>query len=140
MNEIATIASRIRTSVFQKIFINCTGPRPSNKPETIAAKKHPVPVAESQLKSYRAASGVGFDEAWNLAACLAVNRFLAHLKIGRPPEGRGAPTVYDHLVATMGAEDACAERFRSRGVPPGLGVAGTGGPLIRFAGRYPALG
>ncbi len=75
-----------------------------------------------------AASGVGFDEAWNLAACLAVNRFLAHLKIGRPPEGRGAPTVYDHLVATMGAEDACAERFRSRGVPPGLGVAGTGGP------------
>src|SRR5258707_773526 len=60
MNEIATIASRIRTSVRQKIFINCTGPCPSNNPETIAAKKHPVPVAESQLRSYRAASGVGF--------------------------------------------------------------------------------
>src|SRR5581483_1354427 len=60
MNEIAIMASRIRTSVLQKIFINCNGPKPSNNPDTIAAKKQPVPVAESQLKSYRAASGVGF--------------------------------------------------------------------------------
>src|SRR6266699_3079937 len=61
MKEIAIIASRIRTSVFQKILINCRGLRPSSSPETIAAKKQPVPVAESQLKSYRAASGVGFN-------------------------------------------------------------------------------
>src|SRR5580698_9370629 len=59
MNEIATMASRRRTSVLQKIFINLTGPCPSNSPEMIAEKKQAVPVAESQLKSYRAASGVG---------------------------------------------------------------------------------
>src|SRR5277367_3384457 len=59
MNEIRTIASRFRTSVFQKIFISCSGLCPSGNPETIAAKKHPLPVADSQLKSYRAASGVG---------------------------------------------------------------------------------
>src|SRR5208283_5963740 len=60
MNEIAIMARRIRTSVRQKIFSNRTGLCPSNNPETIAAKKQPVPVAESQLKSYLAASGVGF--------------------------------------------------------------------------------
>src|SRR5215472_14727119 len=59
MNEIATMASRIRTQVFQKIFISCTGLRPSKKPATIAARKQPVPVAESQFRSKRAGSGVG---------------------------------------------------------------------------------
>src|SRR2546422_7252001 len=58
MNEIAMTASFMRLSVDQKILASCTGPTPSNRPATIAAKKHPVPVAESQLKSYRAASGV----------------------------------------------------------------------------------
>src|SRR3989440_7441731 len=57
MNEIAMTASFMRLSVDQKILASCTGPTPSNRPATIAAKKHPVPVAESQLKSYRAASG-----------------------------------------------------------------------------------
>src|SRR5579862_3968802 len=51
MNEMATIARRMRTSVLQKIIINCKGRRPSNNPEMIAARKHAVPVAESQLKS-----------------------------------------------------------------------------------------
>src|SRR5216117_1440235 len=57
MNEIAMTASFMRLSVDQKILASCTGPNPSNRPATIAAMKHPVPVAESQLKSYRAASG-----------------------------------------------------------------------------------
>ena len=51
MKEIAIIASRMRTSVLQKIFINCSGFWPSSNPETIAARKQAVPVAESQLKS-----------------------------------------------------------------------------------------
>ena len=51
MNEIAIMASRIRTSVLQKVFINRPGLIPSINPETIAARKQPVPVAESQLKS-----------------------------------------------------------------------------------------
>src|SRR5215471_2526424 len=59
MKEMAIIARRIRTQVFQKIFISRTGLRPSKRPATIAAKKHPVPVAESQFRSKRAASGVG---------------------------------------------------------------------------------
>ena len=59
MNEIAIIASRIRTSVRQKIFISRAGLTPSSSPATIAARKQPVPVAESQLKSYLAGSGVG---------------------------------------------------------------------------------
>ncbi len=74
-----------------------------------------------------AAPGAGFDPAWNAAACLAVNRFLAHLKVGRPPADLGTPTVYDHLVATVGSEDACAESFRTSGVPDAVQEAGTGG-------------
>src|SRR5204862_6185977 len=58
MKEIAITASLMRLSVYQKILASWTGPTPSTRPATIAAKKHPVPVAESQLKSYRAASGV----------------------------------------------------------------------------------
>jgi predicted metal-dependent peptidase len=94
-------------------------------------------LAARHRAGWSAAAGApadaGFDQAWNLAACLAVNRFLAHLKIGRPPEGVGAPTAYDHLVATMGTEDACASQFRARGVPLGLagsGIGGAGGDLV----------
>ena len=89
-------------------------------------------LAARHRAGWSAAAGVsrdaGFDAAWNLAACLAVNRFLSHLKVGRPPDGYGAPTAYDHLVAAMGAEEACADHFRTRGVPPGLDGSGTGGP------------
>ena len=60
MNEIAIIASRMRTKVCQNLFISRIGLIPSSSPETMAAKKQPVPVADSQLKSYLAASGVGF--------------------------------------------------------------------------------
>ncbi len=41
----------MRTRVRQKTLIRRSGLRPRNKPATIAAKKQPVPVAESQLKS-----------------------------------------------------------------------------------------
>ncbi len=57
-------------------------------------------LAENRLTGWSAAAGLPsgrnsrarFDAAWNLAACVTVNRFLAHLKIGRPPEGLGGPT------------------------------------------------
>ena len=51
MNEIATMASLIRTSVRQNVFISATGLIPKSSPETSAARKQPLPVAESQLKS-----------------------------------------------------------------------------------------
>src|SRR5206468_12918334 len=94
MNEIAMTASFMRLSVDQKILASWTGPTPSNRPATIAAKKHPVPVAESQLKSYRAASGVSLvttGAARDTALCKngtfqtgVVARFIAPLIAGRP--------------------------------------------------------
>jgi predicted metal-dependent peptidase len=68
-----------------------------------------------------------FDEAWNLAACVTVNRFLSHLKVGRPPEGLGGPTSHDHLTGATVDEAAFAERLRSLAVTPALDEAGTAG-------------
>jgi predicted metal-dependent peptidase len=94
------------------------------------------------------ASGAGFDRAWNVAACLAVNRFLDHLKVGRPPAGLETRTGLEHLVATTGAETQLAETFRERGIPEGLDWCGTGGPggdllwttPFRAADPYPGYG
>src|SRR5215471_10332128 len=57
--EIANTAKRIRTSVRPKIFIKFARLTPRIKPPTIAARKQPVPVAESQMKGNLAPSGVG---------------------------------------------------------------------------------
>ena len=59
-------------------------------------------LAQHHLAGWRAAtgmpsgrtSGARFDTAWNLAACVEVNRFLSHLKVGRPPEGLGAGDLH----------------------------------------------
>jgi len=73
-------------------------------------------------------AGAGFARPWPVAACLAVNRFLARLRIGSPPPGLGHPTAHDHRVAVAGAEEECARWFRTEGVPPELGDVGVGGP------------
>jgi predicted metal-dependent peptidase len=74
-------------------------------------------------------SGAGFDAAWNLAACAAVNRFLAHLKIGRPPAGLGGPTGFEHLAGQAAqAEEDFARRLRELTSPLNLAGSGTGGP------------
>src|SRR3989442_13525892 len=57
MNEIASTANLIRTSVRQKILASSTGATPRKIPAKIAAMKQAVPVAESQLKSNFAFSG-----------------------------------------------------------------------------------
>jgi len=93
-------------------------------------------LAQHRLTGWRAAtglpsagsSGADFDAAWNLAACVTVNRFLSHLKIGRPPEGLGGPTDYDHLAGGADGEGAFATRLRSLGTAFSLAGAGTGGP------------
>ena len=82
-------------------------------------------------------SGAGFDAAWNLAACAAVNRFLAHLKVGRPPAGLGGPTGFEHLAGQEAeAEDEFAMRLRELTSPLNLAGSGTGGPGgdLRWAG------
>src|SRR5437879_7677431 len=98
MKEIAMTASFMRFRVDQKIFASWAGPTPSRSPATIAAKKQPVPVAESQLKSYRAASGVSLvttGAARVSALCRygtsqtgVTARFTAPLTAGKPPENR----------------------------------------------------
>jgi predicted metal-dependent peptidase len=89
-------------------------------------------LAQQRLAGWRAAtgmpSGAHFDAAWNLAACVTVNRFLSHLKVGRPPAGLGGPTDYDHLAGGTDGEGPFAERLRSLETPPYLGGAGTAGP------------
>jgi len=97
---------------------------------------------QHRLAGWRAATGLPsgagarFDAAWNLAACTTVNRFLSHLKVGRPPEGLGGPTDYDHLAGGTGDEGPFAERLRALKTPPYLGGAGTAGSDgdLRWAG------
>src|SRR6266542_2107665 len=57
----AITANRIRYRVCRKTLKICLMFIFSRRPATSAAKKQPVPVADSQLKSYLAFSGVGFD-------------------------------------------------------------------------------
>src|ERR1700704_2307771 len=60
MAEMAKTAKRIRNSVAPKLFTNFAGRTPRIVPPTMAARKQPVPVAESQMKGNFALSGVGF--------------------------------------------------------------------------------
>jgi predicted metal-dependent peptidase len=104
-------------------------------------------LTENRRAGWSAAAGLpagrdsraGFDAAWNLAACVTANRFLAHLKIGRPPEGLGGPADHDHLAGGADGEGPFADRLRALGTPPYLGGAGTGGPGgdLRWAGLPP---
>ena len=49
----------MRDTVWPKILSIAPGPSPSSAPASSAARKHPVPVAVSQLKSNLAFSAVG---------------------------------------------------------------------------------
>src|SRR5207245_10560719 len=72
MQVIATIANLNRTRVRPKIWNILLGLRPRMRPAKRAAKKQPVPVAVSQLRSNRAASAVAFcttGAARNTLAC-----------------------------------------------------------------------
>jgi predicted metal-dependent peptidase len=96
----------------------------------------------------RTGGGAGFDAAWNLAACATVNRFLAHLKVGRPPAGLGGTddlggTAYpgnpggrEHRFGASDSEEQVAARLRDLSGPLNLAGAGTGGPGgdLRWAG------
>ena len=102
-------------------------------------------VAARHLASWREAvgarPGADFDAAWNLAACLTANRFLAQLRIGRPPAGIGGPSQHDHRSGAAG-EDALAARLRALNGPLDLDAAGTGGPRgdLRWAGPPAPMG
>src|SRR5260370_2885493 len=58
--EIASTANRMRKSVCPNNCSSFNGRTPRIVPPTMAARKQPVPVAESQMKGNFAPSGVGF--------------------------------------------------------------------------------
>ena len=111
-------------------------------------------LAPHHLAGWRAAtgmpsgrnSGARFDPARNLAACVTVNRFLSHLKVGRPPAGLGGFTDQDHLAgaATAGPRgDLCWEGVPSPHRWPGpanwpdlfaAGLASAVGAAVDVAG------
>src|SRR6266436_2629408 len=71
MQVMATMAKRNRKSVRPKIWNIFPGLRPRMAPARRAAKKQPVPVAVSQLKSNRAASAAGFSTTGAVRKTLA---------------------------------------------------------------------
>src|SRR5437764_15193885 len=101
MQVIAMMANRRRTRVLPKM--PSIRPKLSlrRRPAKIAARKQPVPVAVSQLKSKRAASGVG------LAATGIVRRTFPWRKGQSQPAGpgRGLPssitTLNEGVVASL---------------------------------------
>jgi hypothetical protein len=126
-------------------------------------------LAQHHLAGWRAAtgmpsgrnSGARFEVAWNLTACVEVDRFLSHLKVGRSPEGLGAgdlhwegvpsphswrgPANWPDLFAAGLASAVGAAVDVAGGVAGSL--AGEGGrktqwrqALSWFASSYPLLG
>jgi predicted metal-dependent peptidase len=91
-------------------------------------------------RSLASATPGGFEPAWNLAACLTVNRFLAHVGIGAPPAGIGADSQYEHIAATTRGEESCADRLRDLGTELDLRGAGVGGKDgdLRWTGEVAA--
>ena len=69
------------------------------------------------------------DQAYNVAACLAVNRFLLTLKVGRVPDGILADPALPNWIGpshlTAGQEHLLAAELRARGVPNELRAVGT---------------
>lgn len=62
------------------------------------------------------------ERAWNAACCACVARFLADLRFGTPPEGRGIPSE-----VSFRNEESLYHQFRGSGIPralDGLGLAG----------------
>src|SRR5262249_31969420 len=81
MQEIASTAQRIRYNVCPKILMSFTGLTPRISPPTIAARKQPVPVAESHIKGNLAPSGVG------LATTGLSREILRWIGVSHPPLG-----------------------------------------------------
>ncbi len=75
------------------------------------------------------------DRSYNVAACLAVNRFLFSLKIGRPPDDVVADPVLPAWIGSgqlsAGSEHLLAAELRIRDFPDGLAAISTapGGDL-----------
>lgn len=87
------------------------------------------------------ASG-GIDRAYNTAACLAVNRFLVGLKVGRPPEQLDpTPPLPPWLASSLlaaGSEHLLAAELRNRAFPAELARVSTapGGDLVGGPRRH----
>ena len=76
MAEMAITAHRMRKSVCPKMVNSFTGLTPRISPPMIAARKQPVPVAESQMNANFAPSGVGLGTTGCIARDLVVDRCI----------------------------------------------------------------
>src|SRR5712691_13299335 len=93
MQVIATMANLNRTRVRPKIWNILPGLRPRTRPAKSAARKQPVPVAVSQLRSNRAASAVAF-----CTTGAARNTFACKYGQSHPAgPGRGLPSAITTL-------------------------------------------
>src|SRR6266852_4943894 len=93
MQVIATIANLNRTRVRPKIWNILPGLSPRMRPAKRAARKQPVPVAVSQLRSNRAASAVGFATTGAVRNTLACKYGQSH----PAGPGRGLPSAITTL-------------------------------------------
>lgn len=83
------------------------------------------------------------DRAWQLACCLAVSRFAAHLGVGEPPARIAVPAQYEQVAAASRSEESCAARLRELGADLDLRWAGPGGgdgDMLATSGAEPAAG
>src|SRR6476646_6860453 len=92
MAEMAITAHRMRKSVCPKMVNSFTGLTPRISPPIIAARKQPVPVAESQMNGKRAASGVG------LATTGLSCETLLWIVVSQPPLGLPSGVVHAGVV------------------------------------------
>src|SRR5579859_2410778 len=95
MQDMASTAHLIRNSVCPKIFINFPGLTLRMVPPTRAARKQPVPVAESQMKGKRAPSGVG------LATTGLSRNALLWMGVSQPPLGLPSAVRKAGVVCTF---------------------------------------
>src|SRR3954451_20195336 len=95
MAEMAITAHRMRKSVCPKMVNSFTGFTPRIRPPIIAARKQPVPVAESQMNGNFAPSGVG------LPTTGLSREILLWIGVSQPPLGLPSVVVHAGVVCTF---------------------------------------
>src|SRR5262252_3711929 len=101
MAEMASTAHRIRNNVYPKSLRSFARLTPRIKPPTIAARKQPVPVAESQMNGKRAPSGVGLGTTgWAREILLWIGS--SHPPLGLPSTVNHAGVVFTFIHVFTG--------------------------------------
>src|SRR5689334_110129 len=101
MAEMASTAHRSRNNVYPKSLRSFARLTPRIRPPTIAARKQPVPVAESQMNGKRAPSGVGLGTTgWAREILLWIGN--SHPPLGLPSTVSQAGVVFTFIHVFTG--------------------------------------